>query len=283
MGKKENLINISEDELLRFREEKKSYQEIAEYYKSQGKVVSWQTIRRRCKELYERIGRKEPYVATGPKLGKPRKQLPEELIYEMRKQGLSFVEISKRLKEEHGIEVSPAALDLRCKAIFGRKNEIDTYRHTSNFVSDEDIIELREAGLGPLRMSKVLEERGIRISPRTVDDRCKKIYKALGRPRPRTAYLPGWNKIIPRDDIVELKNRGMTHTEIVEFFKNKGISISRATVSRRLHDERKKQTLEQLDEKLNENLDKKAKSGKLVGEYEMLEAQRNIEKGQEEK
>lgn len=120
--------SISNEEIYNLREKNMSYNEIAKSLNSQGKQISVATIRERCKKIYEENGKKEPMI--DPNRNMTYRRLDEEEkgidindeIYTLRKQGLSYKAISKKL-EEQGIKITSVTICSRCKRVFSKKGE----------------------------------------------------------------------------------------------------------------------------------------------------------------
>ena len=113
----DKLIKIEEynEEIYELREKGYSYKEISEILKSQGKLISPSAVTKRCYEKFDIS---------------PKKTVTEELIdicgeeiYELRKKGLTYEEISNILKEK-GIQTSTSRVNVAYKKI-SEKKEIE--------------------------------------------------------------------------------------------------------------------------------------------------------------
>lgn len=101
-------IIIPENEIMELREQGLSYKKMAEYFTKKGIKVSTSVVEKRCKEIYERLGKEVQDLR--------RVEVSDKEIIELRKQGLSFVEMSEYFKEK-GINITPSTLGVRYQKI----------------------------------------------------------------------------------------------------------------------------------------------------------------------
>ena len=112
-------IEIRDEEIYELREQGESYEEIARYYNGKGIEISKATIAYRCKKIYNEKGKEEPKAKKGKK---ERKDVTNEEIYELRKQGMTYGDITKYYNKK-GIKINPSTIRLRCKEIYEKKGE----------------------------------------------------------------------------------------------------------------------------------------------------------------
>jgi len=93
-----------------------SYEEIAEYLTFEGITIDVDTI----KETYKKIQFAKVEKTPQKKMANKNIQIPEEELYTLREQGLSYKRISEHFKK-NGIKVGSSAIRKRCKIIYKKK------------------------------------------------------------------------------------------------------------------------------------------------------------------
>lgn len=102
---------INYGQIYKLREKGLSYKKIADELERQGIKISLETVRSRCKEIYDSRGEKEPELR-----GRKIKEVNNEQIYNLREKGLSYRKIADELKRQ-GIKISSGTVGSRCKLI----------------------------------------------------------------------------------------------------------------------------------------------------------------------
>ena len=120
LGVKARKIKISDEEIYNLREQGLSYNEIKEYYEYKGIEVSYSTIAARCKKIYEEKGKQDPNVKKRTR--KEEIKIPDEELYNLREQGLTYKEIAKIFNKK-GIKVSYSTIRTRCKKTYIEKRK----------------------------------------------------------------------------------------------------------------------------------------------------------------
>ena len=112
--KKTNL-ECWDDKIFELREQGYSYNQILIYFFEQGiEDMTDYYVSKRCKEIYSRKGLVEP------KTKRRKLELPEEMIFQLRQEGLTYNAICKRLNDV-GIKVTESKLIYTCKEIYAKK------------------------------------------------------------------------------------------------------------------------------------------------------------------
>ena len=113
------ISGVTDEEIYELSEQGLLHEEIAQYFNDKGIHITGATIGKRCKEIYKEKGKKEPKTKRGRK---ERKDVTNEEIYELRKQGMTYGDITKYYNEK-GIIINPTTIWLRCKKIYEEKGQ----------------------------------------------------------------------------------------------------------------------------------------------------------------
>ena len=108
------MIKIDIKELIKLKEQGKTYEEILKFYKEKGIQISGVTIGRILKAYYDSQGKKVP---KGKKKSKPRINISIEELVELKEQGKTYEEISELYKEK-GVQISTATIGNRLKEYY---------------------------------------------------------------------------------------------------------------------------------------------------------------------
>ena len=131
---------ILNDELLRLKEEGLTYQEITNYFNSQGIKVSLATIRRRIMEICETKQIEIPKSEKDSRI--PKKEIPEEILEELEQSGCSYREMEKHLKEK-GIDATYETIRKRIVQKEAERKDIQSKKLHKELI--ECLIKLRES------------------------------------------------------------------------------------------------------------------------------------------
>ena len=223
---------FSYDEIYRLREQGLSYKKIKEKFKEKGIEVSTSAIRNKCKNIYEYKEKKEPIIKH--KINKKIK-LPEEEIYNLREQYLSYDEIAKQFKNK-GIDVSAITINDRCKSIYKEKGKEEPKVSKRKRISEEEVYNLREQRLSYEEIAKRFKNKGIDVSVTIISNRCKEVYKKKGKEVPKCKYKKhskhkSGNRIkISDEDIFNLREQRLSYNQIAKRFNEMGTKVSGMTV-----------------------------------------------------
>ena len=236
--RKKGRKGISSEEVYELREKGMSYKEIAEYYYKLGVDISDQTIGRICKEIYKEKGETEPIEIKNDRL----KVISNEKFYILREQGMSYVTIAEQFKED-GIDISSETIRRKCKEIYKEKGKKEPETKVKGNIGkkrtdikDEKIYELREKGMSYTKIAEYYKKEGIEVSYIVIRSRCKRIYENKGKKEPETKAKRNYKHKktdINDEEIYELRKSGMPYKKIEEYFREKGIIISRNTISKK--------------------------------------------------
>ena len=347
MGKR---IIISDEKLFELREQRLSYQEITNYFNENGIKIDKQTIRKKCKELYARLGKEEPMAIS--KLVRKSKA-NDEKIYALRKKGFTYGAIAESITTDENV-VTKSSVQRRSKIIFQEKGEEDLanlliFRSPrKKEITDEEIYMLRKQSLSYEDISKHFEKQGKIISLFGVRKRCKRIFQEKGEQEPTAIFVrrghkkididpeeiyafraEGWSfkkitryykeqgkKIcsttvkrlyrelleqkgeveltiasIPIEEVIKLRNEGLSFEKIAKYYNEKGIRVSDQTIrsiyinairqNNAENEVNSGESLKDLERELEECIENKKKSSELLHEYEKLEKETKLQKGEE--
>ena len=179
-GKRIRRGDFSQEELdekiYNLRKQELSYKKISEEI-----GLGMEFVSKRCKVIYAVKGEKEPDCKT-----KKAKKIyiftdTDEKIYDLRKQGISYIEIYRRLKKEK-IKISYKTLIKKCKKIFIIKGEeepetLDEYKKLQTKKSkrlDEKIYNLKEKGMSYKGIQEKLKKEGHDLSTDSIGKRYRR-------------------------------------------------------------------------------------------------------------
>lgn len=152
-------LSISNEEIYRLREQGLTYKAIAEHFNNQGIEVSHITIDRRCKEIYAAKGQKEPKLKRGRKTP----LIPDEEIYTLREQGLSYRQIAAHFAKQ-GINISYQAVKNRYDAMCETKGQEETEESLAELdLNLTNSIERKAKSQDLLREYENLEEQRVKV------------------------------------------------------------------------------------------------------------------------
>ena len=227
-GKKEPHMRkpeISDEEIFELREQGLTYKEIAEYFSQKGIKVTSEKISARCKMIYSQIGKEKPDMR--------RIKIQDEEIFKLREQGYSYRKITDYFNEK-GVKVSYNTILERCYNLRkSEKKKVNKVKSKNQKVEipDSEIFELSEQGFTFKEIANYFKEKGIKVSANYVLKRCRELYSQIGKEKVNLRKVE-----LPDDEVIELRERGFTYKEMVEYFKGKGIKVSCKTISERCNE-----------------------------------------------
>ena len=260
-----DVIKIPEEEIFALREKNVTYDEIVDYYKEQGIEITKETIRKRCKRIYEQKGIEEPKakVKLSPERRSKRFQMPAEEVVKLKEEGLSNRQILEYYKQK-GINVGIGVVAQRCKEVYDELGlgEVPKNRRREIIIPDEELFELRERRLSYKQIVKYYKEKGITVSATTIENRCKQIYSERGIQNPITKNVVN----ISDEEIIALREKKLSFRKISEYYKEKGIQVTDKTINNRYVKAvaKRKKSLTELNNTLNNLLIKKQKTDNLL-------------------
>ena len=240
--------NISDKEIYNLREQGLTYREIVKYFEEKGMIISVETIRKRCKKMFEEEGKKVPKANRI-------KEITDEEIYKLREQGIAYENILKYF-EEKGVNISYGTIRERCKRIYSEKGESEPKAIRKKEIANEEIYKLREQGMTYQEILNYFEEKDIKASYGLIRERCKEIYKEKGKEEPKLK-----------------RGKKVTDKKIDELGDKNGKKNI-------INSQDNEETLEELDQILNEKIKQKIEMErilKILVEY-INENKRGIEK-----
>ena len=123
-------------------------------------------------------------------------------------------------------------MEIRYVSLFKNKRGVYIIKNRVS-IDIEELVELKEKGLKDREISNffILQGRKIRVS--TVSQRLYRYYRAQGMQKPR-AKAGRQRKELPIEEIVKLKEKGLSGRKIVEHLKSQGIDANEKIVCKRL-------------------------------------------------
>lgn len=193
------------------RESGYTYKEIQEELAKNGNKISVSKIQTMAKAIYEELEKEEPTFVS------------DEVIYNLRKQGLTYSEMSEELLRQ-GKRITTSTLCCRCKKIFKEKNE-KVPKGSSLKISDEEIFNLREKRQTYEKISEYFKQKGINTSIGFIQRRCKAIYAEKGLKEPKSEHMNSKLDSNFDKEIVRLReNEGLSYKKIAEHFTDRDIT-----------------------------------------------------------
>lgn len=223
--------DIYDEELIKLKESGLSVREMEEYYKGKGKEINSYQIRKRLLMIYEIKGERIPRAEAKHK----NTTVSNEEIRILSEEGLSSTEIARKISAETGKKISPSGVGYRQEEIYD-DNGLERPKVISKSrikLPEDEVCELRKQGYTFDAIAKIMKVRhGIEIAGATLGAKCNMFFKNRNEAAP----------IIPRKEL-------------------KGIEYFYA------HQE----TLDELQIKKQELLDKKKKSVQTLKGFSDLE------------
>lgn len=234
-----------DDIIFNLREQGNNYDEISKLLKKQDIKLKPFMVEERCKVIYERKNMKEPAESVKEiievnekKEQEAKKEHLQELVFELREQGKTYKQISEYIFREKGIkkcisDIRDYYLDY-CKKM--KIAEPKKRINVSQKVSSEEIFKLRESGYSCRDIIAYYKEKGIKISKESVQKIYKEECERLGKEYKSKVKLRKKCKEIiqlPDEKIFELREKKLTYDEIVDWFKENGIKVTKETIRKR--------------------------------------------------
>ncbi len=212
----------------------KSLREITKIFRSEGNNIAIRTVNDYWRIICNEKGITDEIDSK-----------VKERIYELRKSGLSYDDLYKKLREENVIVPYNKLIKI-CKEIFiekgekepnpnrgqrsWKKNKIgkdDLNSTNAKKEKMEEIFNLRQLGNSYRKIHRIFKDKGRKISPITIKKYCKIIYEEKGLEEPQN----GKKNEITDEEIYNLRKKGYSYNAISKSFEDKGITISSVTIS----------------------------------------------------
>ena len=265
--KKEKIDEKVIEEIYKFRQQGLTVQEIFEHIKRKNIEISYGEIGKICRKKF----------GVGFKWKEGNDTLVQK-IYELRKKGMTYKQIEECLKS-NSIDVKYSKIRNVCKKIFLKKGEnepkIKRVTKKDNNLTDE-IYRLKKEGKSYIEIAERCRELGYDYSAERARYLCLAIFEERGEEVPKSS-----NKNISRamnipeeikEKIFQLRKKGVTFEAITKFINEEcNFKISASKV-RKLCVEGNEdlESLEELKARLERSLERKAKSEKLLGQFNSI-------------
>ena len=116
----------------------------------------------------------------------------------------------------------------------------------------DKIFELKEQGYSYAKIFELFEKSGINIKRKSIVRICRKKYAEVNRSVPKPKRDNSEEMIeLPLQEVFELRRSGKTYEEIAQYYRDKGIDVSRESIRHRI---KKYGTLQGISQIRKENL-----------------------------
>ena len=208
------MIKVDVEELVRLKEQEISDKEISEYFRSKGIEICPATINKKLTKYYKEKGQQKPR-ARGYRISNKEEEIGE-IVVKLRREGNTLKEIESHLK---GMGKDVSFETVRQVLIFLGELEIKSR------IKDSELVKLAEQGMSGTDISRYFADQGREISITSVNRRIRNYYESIGQEKP---------KKVSNEELIELKEQGLTDEEIVDYLEQNGRKISKSGVSKRL-------------------------------------------------
>ena len=99
------------------------------------------------------------------------------------------------------------------------------------------IFELKEQGYSYAKIFDYFEKNGIDLDKKEIVQICRRMYKERNRNVPKPKRDNNQDIIeLPLQEVLDLRRSGKTYEEIAQYYRDKGIEVSRESVRKRIKD-----------------------------------------------
>ena len=225
MPDREQILNklIPDEELIQYRDNGITYNEICNYYKERGINTTTKYIVSRCNLAYQNAKRRDPNLKWKDNA------TDRERIFKLSLEGYSEAKITEMLNKE-GIVISINTVAKICKQCYEQKGMKNPKKRTSKiFISDQEIFDLCEKGLSYRKISEYTKGKGRKVSTAVLTKRCIEIYAAKGKKYPKMSHIQKGKMLkegISDEELIKLKYRGMSYPQMRQYYAEKGLEAS---------------------------------------------------------
>ena len=217
---------ITDEELVKLKKQGMSNREIAEQFTKQVIKISESTISLRLRKYYETRGMEKPKVEREVRIS------IEELV-ELKEQGMTDGEIAEELTKQ-GRKILEYIVSRRLREYYASQGRKKPRAQRKARISIEELVGLKEQGMSDGQIAQYFSEQGIEIKTNTIAQRLYRYYKSKKQEKPRAKVGVEKKITISDEELVNLKEQGMTDNEIAQKLTKQGIKISESTVYKRL-------------------------------------------------
>jgi len=210
-------------ELAKLKEQRMTDSEIAEELTKQGIKISVTSVNVRLRKYYEAQGIQKPR-------GKTTRRISDEELARLKEEGMTDYEIAEEFTEQ-GRRISRPSVNLRLIKYYGTRGIRKPRGKTTRRISDEELVRLKEGGMSDSEIAEELIKKGIKISRKIVNEKLRKYYETRNIQKSRAKRKTG----ISTEQLVDLKEQGMSDGQIAKHFSKQGIEIKSNTVAQRLY------------------------------------------------
>ena len=178
-------------------------------------------------------------------------QVPIEMLFELKEKGMTDKSISEYLNSQ-GIKISAGTVYIKLDKYY---KSIGKRKPKGKSIIDDELEEMKEQRKSDREIAEYFTQSGRKICLSSVHNRLKKHYKSKNKIKPRARRESILIKEdIKNEEIIELRNQGMTLREIANYFAALGKNISHTAIGMRLRRIPKEQDIQSLEQ---ENKDEK--------------------------
>ena len=218
-------INIPIEEMVKLKEEQGlSDKKIAEYFSNRGQPISMLTVLKKLQKYYASQGRKKPIITK-------KIDIPVKEMANLKDQGQTYAEIARQFSKSDR-SISDSIVRNRLKQYYdSQKKEIPIQTKRIN-ISIEEMVNLKEQGLSDRQIAQIFTLRGKKISRSMVCTKLRQYYKSQQKEKPKAIIKMATS--ISNEEIVALKEQGLSNAAIARYFTQHGKPISATAINKRL-------------------------------------------------
>ena len=153
----------------------------------------------------------------------------EELV-KLKEQGMTDKKIAEHLNA-NGIKISMLVVRNKLNKYY---QSIGKSKPRGRNIQDEELAVLKEQKKSDREIAEYFTKQGRKICLGSVNTRLSKHYKSKKIVKPRARNNNIIKKEIKNEEILELRQKGMTLRQIAEYFKTLGKNISHAAINNRI-------------------------------------------------
>ncbi len=200
MGRQPCKLEGKDEEVFDLRENKMSYELITKHFEDNGLEVSHETVRKKCKEIYEKKGLKEPKnYRFNP--NRDTENRIAETVYNLRKyEKYSYQDILDYFLDK-GIRVEYSQILRICKNMFKEKNERipKSKRKIAREINNRELSYHMKKKKTCREITEFFNNKGVNVSYSYIVEACRKIKNNQNKYKRRTL-----NKVKDKNLIIDV-------------------------------------------------------------------------------
>lgn len=153
----------------------------------------------------------------------------EELV-KLKEQGMTDKRIAEHLAKR-GIKVSITTVNIRLSKYYRKTGKV---KPRGRDIQDEELVTLKEDKKSDREIAEYFTNQGRKICLASVNTRLNKHYKSKKTDKPKVKRDNPVKQEINNEEILELRNKGMSLRKIAEYFRTLGKNISHVAINNRI-------------------------------------------------